>query len=279
MSLPRPRLIACDLDGTLLDSQKLMSPRLTSLLEHLMAQGIFFVPATGRSLYSVPDNVRTLTGLTYLITSYGVACDCLFPAKRLFTESLPTALLKELYAAFAVRPTVITEVFIDGRAYLAEENYNHIAELYPDPVIQTYVRTTRTPVPDLGAFLKAHPDGIENMNFVFLEPKERQQALDELKQDDHLTVTSSSQRNLEITNSAATKGHALGRLCQTLNIDPNEVWTFGDSPNDADLLTFTPYSFAMENAHPAVASLANHQAPSCNADGVYQILSQLEISH
>ena len=65
------RLIALDLDGTLLDSQKRLSARNEKALKECIARGIYIVPCTGRIWGGVPEFLRTLPGIRYAITTNG----------------------------------------------------------------------------------------------------------------------------------------------------------------------------------------------------------------
>ena len=65
------RLIALDLDGTLLDSQKRLSARNEKVLRECIACGIYVVPCTGRIWSGVPGFLRTLPGIQYAITTNG----------------------------------------------------------------------------------------------------------------------------------------------------------------------------------------------------------------
>ena len=65
------KLIALDLDGTLLDSQKRLSARNEKVLRECIARGIYVVPCTGRIWSGVPEFLRTLPGIQYAITTNG----------------------------------------------------------------------------------------------------------------------------------------------------------------------------------------------------------------
>ena len=69
--MPRIRLVALDLDGTLLNSEKLISPRNLAALAALEERGILMVPITGRPFQGLPPCVLDLPGLRYTVTSNG----------------------------------------------------------------------------------------------------------------------------------------------------------------------------------------------------------------
>lgn len=78
------KLIASDLDGTLLTNKKELSPRTREALDLAAAQGIYLVPATGRSFESVPEMIREYPGVEYLITANGGAVYSVSEKKRIY---------------------------------------------------------------------------------------------------------------------------------------------------------------------------------------------------
>ena len=67
------KLVASDLDGTLFTDEKTISDETRRTLEEIAGRGILFVPCTGRAFASVPELVRTLPGVRYMIVSNGAA--------------------------------------------------------------------------------------------------------------------------------------------------------------------------------------------------------------
>ncbi len=76
----------------------------------------------------------------------------------------------------------------------------------------------------------------------------------------------------EISAPGVTKAAALTRWCRRLGIGAADVWAFGDMPNDLPMLTWAGVSFAVANAHPEVLATATHRCPANDEDGVAQVL-------
>ena len=79
----------------------------------------------------------------------------------------------------------------------------------------------------------------------------------------------------EISAPGVTKAAALESWCTDLGIGAEEVWAFGDMPNDLPMILWAGTSFAVANAHPDVVAAADHVCPSNDEDGVAQILERL----
>ena len=70
---PAIRLVALDLDGTLLNREGHVTPRTRAALQAAVDKGVYIVPATGRPLASLPPEVAQLPGIRYVITCNGAA--------------------------------------------------------------------------------------------------------------------------------------------------------------------------------------------------------------
>ena len=79
----------------------------------------------------------------------------------------------------------------------------------------------------------------------------------------------------EISAPGVTKAAALESWCTDLGIGAEDVWAFGDMPNDLPMILWAGTSFAVANAHPDVVAAADHVCPSNDEDGVAQILERL----
>jgi HAD superfamily hydrolase (TIGR01484 family) len=80
---------------------------------------------------------------------------------------------------------------------------------------------------------------------------------------------------LEISAPGVTKGTALARLAASRGIDPQDVVAFGDMPNDAPMLSWAGVGYAMTGGHPEAVQAADEVAPPCDEDGVAQVLEAL----
>jgi hydroxymethylpyrimidine pyrophosphatase-like HAD family hydrolase len=80
---------------------------------------------------------------------------------------------------------------------------------------------------------------------------------------------------LEMGPQGVTKGSSLADLARMWGIAPAEVVTFGDMPNDIEMLTWSGTSYAMSGGHPDAISAADHLAPTAGDDGVAQVLEHM----
>ncbi|MDD3569823.1 MAG: Cof-type HAD-IIB family hydrolase [Lachnospiraceae bacterium] len=261
------KLIATDLDGTLLNSQKQLTQPLLNAISKLQNNGIVFVPTTGRVLSSVPDEVKAIESLKYIITSNGAAINNLHTGEEIASCPIPENALMGVIKKASTLP-IMMEIFYKGNAYAEKKFIDNLSNYGVVGWHVDYVLSTRTPINSTLEFAKENATQIENINLIFADPTLRLNFKQYLEEKDFATVTSSSHSNLEITNKLATKGNALNTLCNKLNILPSQVAAFGDSSNDYDMLKFAGLSVAMENGEEHIKKIANHVTSSCDENGV-----------
>ncbi|MFF0861049.1 HAD hydrolase family protein [Nonomuraea sp. NPDC003560] len=259
-----PRIVATDLDGTLLTSAGVVSPRTRQALGLARAAGAEIVFVTARP----PRSIRAIAGqagLTGLaICSNGallydlaaariVASRTIEPqAARKVADSLAAALPG---AAFAVETGtgVLTEAGYTRRVEHDVAHYREVASACEagEPIVKLLVLSPAHTLDEMSALAAA--------------------AVGELAEVTHSGVPGL----LEVSALGVTKAGMLAELCLARGVAPAEVVAFGDMPNDLAVLTFAGAGYAMANAHPLVLATAGHRTSSNDEDGVAEVLERL----
>lgn len=268
------KLVASDLDGTLLNKNKEITPRLYDALEKLDKLGVLFIPATGRAFDSLPQCVKELPFLKYVISSNGAS---IYDAeeKRNIVENFLTPEAVDITLEAIKGLPIIVEFFHKGTAYIAEEVFENLSAYHlTDSHIQ-YIRSTRTPIEHFFEKLERNKTAMENINLVFSDMDLRKQTWALLEEKGHACVTSSSPKNIEVTSKNATKAKALEKLCELLGLDKNDTLAMGDSDNDLPMLRFAGIGVAMANGEAHVKAEADIVADDCNDFGAAKILEQI----
>ena len=266
------KLVASDLDGTLLTSKKILTDRLKTAIKAITDKGIYFVPATGRVYDAVPDDIKALP-VKYVITSNGA---------RIYDPALQKDVAQNYilpedvdFVLNLIRPFhVITEIFMDNKAYIDEKAYNDLSSYNLSEGHEGYILETRIPV-NIDELLKTKKEELENINIIFADPTTRLEILGKLKEYKQVSVTTSSPNNVEITSLKATKGNALKEICTLLNINRENVLTLGDSDNDLDMIVFAGCGVAMANASEHVKEASDIITAGCDEYGAALILETL----
>lgn len=268
------RLVASDLDGTLLNHKKEISPRLFDALEKLNALGIFFVPSTGRPFGTVPQAIKELPFLRYVITSNGAAIYDAAEKKNIIENHLtPDAV--DAVIAIAKDLPVITEYFIDGKAYIAQAIYDDLSPFDLTESHTAYIKNSRIPVADFWTEMQKNHAVLENINLVFCDMALRQETWDRLKATGLASITAATTKNIEITSLFATKAKALEKLCALLGLERENVLALGDGDNDLPMIQFAGIGVAMANGEEHIKQAADLIADDCNDFGAAKILEKI----
>ncbi|WP_225099927.1 Cof-type HAD-IIB family hydrolase [Streptomyces sp. CoH27] len=268
-----PRLIATDLDGTLLRDDKSVSPRTVAALAAAEEAGIEVFFVTGRParwMDVVSDHVH---GHGLAICGNGAAVVDLHggPGAHRFVK------VRELDRAGALDAVRRLRTAAPGTVFAVEQTYGFHQE--PDyPKLHMEIPDNLLPAERLLApdgpdadqpvlkILAYHPD---------LDP-DAFLALARVAIADRANVTRSSPSALlELSGPEVSKASTLALCCAERGISHEEVVAFGDMPNDLEMLTWAGRSYAMGNAHPDVIAAASGRTVANNEDGVAVVIEEL----
>ena len=268
------KLVASDLDGTLLNKNKEITPRLFEALKNLDDLGIYFVPSTGRPFGTVPQAIKELPFLKYVITSNGAT---IYDAekKKNIIENYLTAEAVDTVIEIAKELPVITEYFINGKAYIAKDVYDDLTPFDLTESHKTYIKNSRTPVENFWEEMERNHAVLENINLVFKDMELRKETWDRLKALGLASVTAATAINIEITSLYATKAQALEKLCEVLGLERENVLAMGDGDNDMPMIEFAGIGVAMANGEEHIRQAADIIADDCNDFGAAKILEQI----
>jgi Cof subfamily protein (haloacid dehalogenase superfamily) len=268
-----PRLIATDLDGTLLRDDKSVSERTVAALAAAEEAGIEVFFVTGRParwMDVVSDHVH---GHGLAICGNGAAVVDLHggPGAHRFVKVRELARENALDAVRLLRETAPGTVFAVEQTYgfYQEPAYPRLHMEIPD----TLAPAEQLLAPDApGAgepVLKILAFHHELDPDAFLTVARRAVG-------DRATITRSSPSALlEISGPGVSKASTLELCCAERGISPEEVVAFGDMPNDVEMLTWAGTSYAMGNAHPAVIAAASGRTVANNEDGVAVVIEKI----
>lgn len=269
------RLIAADLDGTLLTTDKRLTERTERALRTAAEQGILIVPATGRILAGMPEEILRLPWIRYMILANGAmvwdreAETCLYRAEMSVETGLGVMAWLEGYP-------VIYDCYQDGQGWMTASMWEKAEAYAPSPFYLNHIRTLRKPVPELKAFLRGRGIPLQKIQ-AFCRTEETQQEILEKAAERFpgLAVSSSVTRNVEINDGKANKGAALLTLAEKLGIAPEETAAFGDGSNDLSMIRAAGTGIAMGNAVPPVKAAADRVTAGNDEDGVAVLAEEL----
>lgn len=268
------RLVAFDLDGTVLNSKKEISPRTKEAMRRAAAQGIRLVPATGRMMDEIPKNVYP--GIPY------VSCAVTANGARVYRLPEKEPVLSREFSVLDAR-----KIIGESRKYKAVlyVGYGEDGVLddrgaaWEDPTVKEVIlrieQACSFGFADTYADLAAWKNPPCKFTLIFADPDERAQAVESFLQLLDCNMTSSDPLNLELTPKGASKGSALAFLMALEGIEAHQVMAIGDSDNDHEMLLTTGLSVAMGNAAPALKKAVDFVTASCDEDGMAMALEAI----
>lgn len=268
------KLIALDLDGTLLDSQKRLSSRNERVLKECIRRGIWIVPCTGRIWFGVPEFIRSFPGIRYAITTNGAVVEDIIESRILDERKLTWQQAAELLG-LAKKFHTMYDVYTDGYAFGEERFLEHMEDFGIQPALQKMIRDTREAVPDVEERVRALKKPAEKVNYFFGDLEERSRARAALDARGDVLVSSSFANNLEINALGASKGEAILRLASYLGIRPEETMGFGDGENDISMIRMAGIGVAMGNGAEILKAEADYITGINDEDGVAQAIEML----
>ena len=258
----RPRLVATDLDGTLLDAHGRLSPRTAAVLRALADAEVEVLFVTARPPRWLDDLAAVVSGHGTVVCLNGALVIDVATGRELESRSLPDVLVRELLADLREE--------LPGARFAAER----ISGLAVEHAFPTDRRVPQgTPS---SARLEDLLDGRTGKLLAqFAVPDQELGWRVGAVLAGRAVVAGSGAAGLaEITGAGVTKATTLARWASARGIEPAQVWAFGDMPNDLDMLQWAGRACAVANAHPAVLAVADVVVGAHTQDGVAVYLEQ-----
>ncbi len=261
--MPKYSILASDLDGTLLNSHKQISPENQAAIDRITEAGVYFVPFSGRTLSELPEEIRENKKVRYMIHSDGAVVYDKVTETRLEFCMSPEKYLRLL--DILEQYDVDMSVRSGGQSYVdAERNTRefHLAHRM-DPAYIAMIDRYDIAVHHFATFCRSL-DHAEMISVFFLNRGDLSACRAQVEKEGGFMIVSSDSDNLEFFDVSAGKGNALVRLAEHLGIDPAQTVAVGDSLNDYNLLKKAGLSLAMANACDGLKAIAD--AVICHND-------------
>jgi Cof subfamily protein (haloacid dehalogenase superfamily) len=262
------RLVAFDLDGTLMDSHQVIRTEVRRAISATLERGVIVTLATGRMFSATVPFARDL-GITAPLICYQGGWIQAPGAPLLYRAILPDHEARRAIALGAAQGWHTT-IFIEGQLYIdAEKHPRRYYEqmLGPDPIVE----------PDLASLLPGHTaDKVLYVAEAGAIPGITARLTDEL--GDAADIIQSHANFIEVVPKDVSKGNALAWLAAQMEIPREAVLAAGDQHNDLSMVTWAGTGVAMGNAVAEVIAAADWAAPSLEQGGAAAILERYVLS-
>lgn len=264
------KLIAFDMDGTLLNSEKKIKKESIEAIEKAFDAGKEVILCTGRCIAELNDYIEQIPRLRYIVGVSGALVYDVQEDNEIYMQAISIEQVHEILKVAKTvdaMPHILTHESIVSRSDF--ENMEHFD-------MKTYIPLfdkVATKVGDIFRYYNEHEMPVAKLNIYHVSPEERDKTKEKLK-DMELVMADAERTSVEISANGTTKGTGLAQLCKYLGITMDEVIAVGDADNDMDVLSKAGLSIAMGNANEKVKSICDVVVSDCDSNGCVEVIEK-----
>ncbi len=258
------KLIATDMDGTLLNDSGKINEKMFDLIHDLNEKGIKFAAASGRFYSQLVMNFEKVNTDMIFIAHNGALVKYNNKGETLYSNSIDK---EEIEFVVSLNPKLGEELFLAGEseAYVvnpSEDMLNKFTAFGVPVVVLKSFNEINKPIFKITYYMS---EGVNSSIVDYVKEN----------LNDKLEFVVSGEKWIDIMNKGISKGHAIKILQEKFNINQKNTMVFGDYYNDLTMFKVAHHSYAMKNAPEDVKTHANFVAQSNNDDGVYNVIADL----
>jgi Cof subfamily protein (haloacid dehalogenase superfamily) len=257
------RLVATDMDGTLLNSKHEIHESFFPVFRKLKEHGIIFVAASGRQYFNLAKALERVKDEVIFAAENGSYV--VFQDQEIHIQAIDHETVKELVLIARKIPNTYPIICGKKKAYVESDEPEFINHL------KLYFERYEI-VKDV---TKIEDDQFLKFTLCDLAGSEVNSYPHYKLYEESLQVKVSGPIWLDISHKNANKGKAMEVLQKKFNVSFEQTMVFGDYLNDLEMLGKAHYSYAMANAHPDIKKIARFIAKSNDENGVVEVLSEL----
>lgn len=268
------KLLALDLDGTLLKSNNTLSDKVKRSIEIAVKNKIEVIIASGRPYGSMPDSVLAIESINYVIASNGASIYNK-SGEKIYSKLLNKADVLKLLEI--TKPyDLIFEAFIDGLTYTDKRYVENPLKYGCSEAYIEYVKSAHGYIDDMRKFIYEHSSQLDSIDFVCTDKSLRESIRKAISSEiNGFYITSSSEDFVEFMNKNASKSNAMKWLCNKLNIDIKHTSACGNADNDIDMIKLSEFGVAVKNASSDCLDTAKFIVPSNDDNGVAFLIEHI----
>lgn len=268
---PRYGLIALDMDGTLLRSDKSIGEKTLAAIRRAGERGKAVCLATGRPLAEIGPYEKILGGVRYCMLESGALLYDRQEKKILARRTLPEAGFARILAS-SREEDMMVQAMSRGASVVTGSEIPQMSRWHMEPYLSLYEQVA-TPVPDVRSWIRDCKSGIEKINLYHLS---REASIRTAERLSNLPIERiyAETSSLELSPAGVDKGSGLLDLCRVLGIPISEAIAVGDADNDLPMIRAAGLGVAMGNANDHVLAAAGAVVGTNDADGCAEAIDR-----
>lgn len=264
------RLVAFDMDGTLLDSHKHISRATQQAVRLAAERGATIVLNTGRCMAELTEYMKLLPEVRYINSvSGGLVCDRVAD-RDIYSSTLDIDTVKKILKLVESEDVMIH--FLNKESIVQMDKVPDMYKYHMEAYKDMYERVTDQWEDIIGQYLAA-PFRIPKLNLYHTSSEARNQTRQKILAEQlNVELVDAETTSLEISAQGTDKGNGLEKLCQYLNIPLSQTIVVGDADNDIAAMKKAGLAVAMKNANEHVKALADVIVSDNDHDGCKEVL-------
>lgn len=258
------RLVATDLDATLLTSKGTLPAQFAIYAQELATMGVHTVIASGRSLHTLQKMFPRNQEMSFICDNGAV----LYTNGQVQYASLIAPATYQQMCRFIRRAGAVPVVCGPTSAYIDRRDIKHrnaLAASFAKIEVVSGIEHLTASADKISAFF---PEGHSSAALPAFEHT----------YGDHFAVVIAGEQWVDLMNLGVSKGTALARLGSDMGITAKQMMAFGNTDNDIEMLRLVSYSYIVENATFGMEKVARFRTASCDEGGVLMVMQQLVTS-
>ena len=263
------RLIAVDMDGTVLNSKKEITPRTVEAIQKALDAGYEVVLSTGRSLSEVEQYLKLFPQMRYAILCSGAVVKDLRTGETLHRRGLDPDTARRVVEAG--KGMEVSHLYFIGDGVYEAQSVRDRLEYYNCGMYRALHEACANWVEDPYAVMLKQPEDLVKINF-YMHDEQEYRVLGERLEAMGVSHPSGSAFNYEISAAGVSKAEGLRCLCDHLGISIRQSIACGDEGNDYDMIQAAGLGVAMGNAIAPIKAIADTVVADCDHDGVAEAI-------
>lgn len=270
--MPAYKMIALDMDGTLLTSDKRISPRTAKALRRAAEAGYIVVLSTGRTASELIDYRAEMDGVVRYgsLLSGGVVRD-MERGEAIYRQTIPVELVHRVVEQ-GLAENAMVQILTSEVAVMTRRDVARMPEI-GQGVYQDMALRLGHLVDDISSYADAHADEACKINLHHVSQESLAATLHALE-GLPLQLAKGEAVSVEVTPRGVTKALGLKWLCDHLGIGLEETIVVGDGDNDLEVLEVAGLAVAMGNAVPKAMELADAVVADNDHDGIAEVVER-----
>ena len=264
------KLIAFDMDGTLLNSRKEISECTMDAVNRAFDAGKEVILSTGRCVAELREYFKMIPRLRYVVCSSGAILYEVKEEKILYSNSISAELVKKILEASRKEDMMVHLLAIES---IVQKKDIPQMDRFGMGVYRPMYEKVTTQVDDIYAYYYEKPFEVPKLNLYHATAEGRERTRKRLTGLD-LVLADAEKTSLECSATGVTKGTGLLRLCDHLKVGIDETIAVGDADNDLNILKTAGLAVAVGNANEHVKAVADVVVNDCDHDGCAEAIDK-----